>query len=215
MRAASLFFALSCLASASAMASNEIRVSAPIKGGSSWQDIASEISDWANVGPASNCAAGVPAASEFSAGTSFTQTFSGCTQAQSRTISQMTQNPVTGETKVVSQTTEERVLSDYSYSKQASGTSNKVCQYSLEGSSTYSWVEGAQHQSDQATYGIQLRWNGVVSGQTFYSAPINTFFDHLDKDGYRYTRGAYRESAVMNELKQVYYFNYAICREPL
>ncbi|MBD8615588.1 hypothetical protein [Pseudomonas sp. CFBP 13719] len=214
MRSVSLLLACSCLSSAMAVASNEIRVSAPIRGSSAWQDIANEVSDWSNVGSASNCGPGSPAASEFSAGTLFTQTLSGCTQAQSRTVRQLTGNSVTGETRLISTSTEERVLSDYSYTQQGVGTNSKVCQYDSS-SPVYRWVSGSENPSDPALYGTKLSWNDESWGQTFYTVPINTPFDYYDKGGYRYTRGAYRESTVLSEAKKISYHYFAICREPL
>ncbi|WP_122530941.1 hypothetical protein [Pseudomonas viridiflava] len=214
MRSVSLLLALSCLAPAVASASNEIRVSAPIRGSSAWQDIASEVSEWSNVGSPSNCGPGGPLASEFTAGTMFSQTLSGCTQAQSRTVRQLTRNSVTGETRLVSTSTEVRILSDYSFTQQVMGTSNKVCQYNLA-SPVYNWTSASEKQSDASLYGTRLTWNGEVFGQTIYTGPINTPFDHFDKGGYRYTRGTYKESSILNEAKKLYYFQYSICREPI
>lgn len=213
MRTASVLIALSCLASASAIASNEIRVSAPIRGTSSWLDIAAQTSDWLNVGGASNCSSISPDAGSFSSGISFTQTLSGCTQTQSRTVSQRAQNSSTGEIRVVSTTTEERIIADYSYTAQAVGSNPQVCKY--ESSPQFSWVEGGEKQTDESYYGTSLTWNGETFGQTIYSGPINTPIDHLDRNGYRYTRGNYRESETLNEVRKLFYFRYSICRQPL
>ncbi|WP_147480885.1 hypothetical protein [Pseudomonas amygdali] len=212
VRSASLVFTLTCLASVGAIAANEIRISAPIKGSSVWQDMASEFSDWVNIGDPSNCTSVTPAAGEVSAGKVFTQTLSGCTQAQSRTVTELLRNSATGEVKAVSTLNEQRVLSDYSYAKQGVGTSNTTCEYSDPGTS---WVEGGERQSDPSYYGTALSWNGMTFGQTIYSGPINEPFDHLDKDGYRYTRGQFKESSFLNEPRKLYYFRYEICKTPL
>lgn len=212
MRSTSLVFTLTCLASAGAFASNEIRISAPIKGSSAWQEMASEYSEWANIGDPSHCTSMTPVSGEVSAGKAFTQTLSGCTQAQSRTVTELSRNSATGEVKAVSTLTEQRVLSDYSYARQSVGTSSTACEYSDPSSA---WVEGGEKQSDPSYYGTALSWHGTTFGQTIYSGPINEPFDHLDKDGYRYTRGQFKDSSFLNEPKKLYYFRYEICRTPL
>ena len=104
---------------------NIIRILAPISGSAEWALSESTVSVWANTGGLYDCGTQAPLASSIPTGLTFTQTFSGCSQDQERSIQKNRVNRHTGELQAYgSPATERQVLKDQQGSAQLVGTRN-------------------------------------------------------------------------------------------
>jgi len=163
-----------------------------------WVKAQPTVSEWVDVGPATNCSAWTPDPSTVASGTTFEQTASNCTQEQSRTTQNREQNDYTLEYRNSGNPiSESRTLTDYSMTRTATG--NKIVSECGNGDiGSYRWVAGSP------SFGVlYIIWDGVKLFETNeYQLTEKTF------NGYKYTKGEQR----------VNYGDYTfhlVCRTPI
>lgn len=101
------------------------------KGG--WLSLPLIYSDWSNVGEPTNCSNWTPSTDTVTLNETFVQTASGCTQNQSRTVTQKEKNAKTAEERTVSTKTETRTITDGTAKRAAKGTKQSNCRIDLSG----------------------------------------------------------------------------------
>lgn len=163
-----------------------------------WVKAQPTVSDWVDVGPATNCSAWTPDPSTVAAGTTFTQTASNCTQEQSRTTQNREQNDYTLVYRNVGNPiSESQTLTDYSITRSAVGT--KIVEDCGNGDiNSYRWVAGTP------SFGVfYIIWDGVKLFETGEYAITEKIFN-----GYKYTKGIQTSNFG-------YYTYHKLCRTPI
>lgn len=204
---AQILLVFSMLIVGSAQADNVIRSQAPIAEGNPWQAEDPVLGTWVNSGSPTGCTLS-PLASSIETGVSFTQRASGCTQTQTRTVTQIEKNRKTGETRITGQKTITQQLTDYAYSMTAYGTGPFVpsCQAY---SSTDSWIE--YRQSSGMVHGFSVTSNGKVVYNN-YSSSGSSIYSSITDSQYRYTRSAAAGSGTYSGNKAISTYFYGVCK---
>jgi hypothetical protein len=205
---ASSFLALALCMQAPAFADNVIRMNAPIAQGNPWRAAPTEYGDWKNASAPTGCTYS-PLASTIAAGTSFQQTASGCTVHQTQTVVKKEVNSRTGDTRIVSQSTEDRDLTGYTYTLQSVGT--KAADTNCTYTTANSWIE--LFSASGPSLGLILTYEGVQKYNNFTPSgaqvPKGSFTPQ--GDNFNYSRGTFYASASGNGYVYAYY---GVCRTP-
>lgn len=176
-------------------------------------DLPTVYTTWANVGGPTNCTTKNPLENTIDNNTQFTQTLSGCTQQQSRTA-RTDQQGSYGTIKTGQVITENKTLTDYTYTTQATGTKPVTdCDFSHSGTVPSRWYDVAQAETSANNAGYGLQWKGTTVSNTINSGISRAKVNSYTAGGYVYTRGVFKESGEYNANLGLKYFYYQVCRE--
>lgn len=134
-----------------ALASNIIRVDAPIAKGNPWVSANPTVSAWTNVADPYECQFKTPDATTVTFGYAFTQDLSGCKQDQTQTTQKNVKNTSTGEIKAVGEpVVTSRTVSDATMKVSAIGTG--ASEWSPTSPTVSAWVNsGAPYECSGKT----------------------------------------------------------------
>lgn len=175
-------------------------------------DLPTVYTNWTNVGSPTNCTTKSPLENTIDNNTPFTQTLAGCSQQQSRTA-RTDQQGSYGTLRTGQVITENKTLTDYTYTAQAIGT--KVvndCDFSQMSDTPSRWSDVAKTESDTTNYGYILQWKGTTITSDINSGIPRERVSSYTAGGYVYTRSVYKDSGDFNTRLGLKYFYYQVCR---
>lgn len=181
-----------------------------------WIQTAPVYSSWRNLEAPHDCTSGEPLENTQTKGSTYVKTFSGCKQSQERDVTTSEKNSVTGNIRNTQTTKETQLLSNVTYTANATGTKVvKECGYSASSGAFARWYDIATYDGYTTTYGMGLQWAGATLVNTANSSKTYPKSANVVNGGYTYTRGVFKEKSTHNDNIRTYYYYYEVCREPV
>jgi hypothetical protein len=181
-----------------------------------WLETAPVYTGWRNLESPHDCTSAAPLENTQTLGSTYVKTFSGCKQSQERDVTTSEKNTVTGNVRNVKTTKETQLITDATYTTNATGTKIvKECGYSAASGAFARWYDIATYDGYTTTYGMGLQWAGATLVNTANSSTTYPKSANYVKSGYVYTRGAFKEKSGHNDNIRTFYYYYEVCREPV